>query len=118
MDAMLQAAQLSAEHRALVADFEAAEPLAAQAEADYRREKARFQLRYRHMHKCSEKTALLQAEADERISNLHQNMLVSQAQIWAMKEKLEWFKAELARLRSLGVDQRVERQLDMVHQPA
>jgi hypothetical protein len=118
IEAAMQAELLSVEHRQLVADFEAAEPLAAQAEADYRRSKARFQLRYRHTHKTSEKTALLHAEADDEISGLHSNMLVSQAQIWAMKEKLEWYKQEMRRLNSLSVDQRAERQLDTRYQPS
>lgn len=102
----------------VVMDYEKQAEVAAIADVNYTDEKRNYVKREQAKDpKLSSAKANDWADAEEVIQQARLEHLLEDARLDAMKKKLDWFRAETDRLRTLVVDERDERKRDAVIQP-
>jgi hypothetical protein len=102
----------------VVMDYEKQSEVAAVADVNYTDERRNWVKREQMKDpKLSSAKANDWADAEETIQQARLEHLLEDARLDSMKKKLDWFKAEVERLRTLTVDEREERKRDAFTQP-
>lgn len=109
--------QVLIQWRNLILEYENQAPIAGTAEANYRGLKATS---IRKMCFADQKLAISKAEffadGEDEVKEAMFERMLEAARLDTMKRKLQWFSAEVDRLRTLVVSEREERKLDSSYQ--